>query len=141
MPPLLFPGIHFDPLEPIPPGFENYDLYLAAQANGQFHDAGHDHPDPVPQVHPDKLQSNKHGQHEQPQQRGFLPPLSAAVNIQIVHDTAKFTVTHLFRNQSSAIKQGVYHFPLPLEATVTKFNCRIGTTRNIRGKVKPKEDA
>ena len=136
--PFLFPGIHFDPREPIPPGFENYDLHLAAQADVQFHDAGHNHPDPVLQVHPHKLQLNEHDQHEQ---RGFLPPLSATVNIQIVHDTAKFTVTHLFRNQSSAIKQGVYHFPLPLEATVTEFNCRIGTTRIIRGKVKPKEDA
>jgi hypothetical protein len=137
----LIPGILFDPREPIPPGFENYGLHLAAQADVQFHDPRYGRPDPAPQVHSRRSWLDEHEQHEQPRQRGFLSPLSATVNIQIVHDTAKFTVTHLFRNQSSAIKQGAYQFPLPLEATVTEFSCRIGTTRIIRGKVKPKEDA
>ncbi|OAQ74414.1 vWA-like protein [Purpureocillium lilacinum] len=75
------------------------------------------------------------------QHQGFLPPLSSSVKVQIVHDTAKFTVTHVFWNRSEAIKQGTYQFPLPLDATVTEFNCRIGTNRIIRGKVKGKEEA
>ncbi|EQL00329.1 von Willebrand factor type A domain-containing protein [Ophiocordyceps sinensis CO18] len=86
-------------------------------------------------------QAVRHVPDEPPAQQGFLPPLSSSVKVQIVHDTAKFTVTHLFWNRSGHIKQGVYQFPLPLDATVTDFSCRIGQNKIVRGKVKAKEDA
>ncbi|KAK5993010.1 von Willebrand factor A domain-containing protein [Cladobotryum mycophilum] len=105
-----------------------------------------DQPQPVPARRPVRRQAV----HERPavahrrepqQDEAFLAPLSSSVNIQIVHDTAKFTVVHLFNNQTNFIKQGVYQFPLPHEATVTDFTCRIGQNRIVRGKVKEKEQA
>lgn len=137
----MFPGIRFDPREPIPPGFDNYDMHIAVQPDVPFHRVRrHRHPDARALFRPVELDARD--QREEPsRQQGFLPPVSAKVNIQVVHDTAKFTVTHIFCNVSSVIKHGVYQFPLPLEATITEFNCRIGQTRMVRGKVKPKEEA
>jgi hypothetical protein len=73
------------------------------------------------------------GNYEQePYKEDFLPPLSTSVRAQIVHDTAKFTITQVFENQSQGIRQGVYQFPLPLEVTVTGFECRIGPNKIVR---------
>ncbi|RMI96856.1 hypothetical protein CDV36_016292, partial [Fusarium kuroshium] len=78
--------------------------------------------------------------HRQSSASYFLPPLSTFLKAQVVHDTAKFTVIHLFSNQSTA-GRGVYQFPLPLDATVTGFACHIGQNKTIRGKVKVRADA
>lgn len=78
--------------------------------------------------------------HRQSSASYFLPPLSTSLKAQVVHDTAKFTVIHLFSNQSAA-GRGVYQFPLPLNATVTDFACHIGQDKTIRGKVKVRADA
>ncbi|KAM4058597.1 vault protein inter-alpha-trypsin domain-containing protein [Hirsutella rhossiliensis] len=154
----LFPGIRFDPREPVPPRFAHLAVHPGQQP-GVLDDpqpwrrnvppCGNNGPRPpapnpprynpyrpyaVPEVERDVPD-------EPPPQEGFLPPLSSSVKVQIVHDTAKFTVTHLFWNRSGHIKQGVYQFPLPLDASVTDFSCRIGQNRIVRGKVKAKEDA
>ncbi|KND91168.1 Poly [ADP-ribose] polymerase 4 [Tolypocladium ophioglossoides CBS 100239] len=161
----MFPGIRFDPHEPVPPRFAHLAHHFQQQGafdNGaQFHRDGHrlhdmprrDHgrapanfgrADLYPQrpFHADVAPEARRFEPERPQlQQGFLAPLSSSINVQIVHDTAKFTVIHLFWNQSNHIKQGTYQLPLPLDATVTEYNCRIGAHKIVRGKVKGKEDA
>ncbi|PVI02695.1 hypothetical protein DM02DRAFT_559452 [Periconia macrospinosa] len=136
----IFPGISFryDPREPFPPEFLQVDAGTAI--------APHRHP-------PNRLLCRSAGGKppiettsdtvwkEGEQVEGFLPPLSAAVKVQIVHDTANFVITHRFCNQSNVMLQGTYQFPLPLEATVTGFNCRVEPNKIIRGEVKAKEDA
>ncbi|KAH7064338.1 von Willebrand factor type A domain-containing protein [Paraphoma chrysanthemicola] len=145
-----FPMILFDHREPIPPDFEHVGIYPAAHANVEIQ-AGDDHAAGLGfGMGPQRVWRNEFIRHDeqlrqplrQPvRQQGSLRPNSATVNVHIVHDTARFTVTHLYKNDSRDIRQGVYQFPLPLEVTVTEFNCRIGPTRVVRGKVKPKEEA
>ncbi|ODA78415.1 hypothetical protein RJ55_05796 [Drechmeria coniospora] len=169
--PAMLPGIRFDPREPVPPRFAHLVQHLPngelvddagdfnrlrfAARDRDFPGVGGGHgpnlapanPDlhrPAPQhrfqrfVEPDIRPIEP----EAPQaQHGFLPPLSSSIKVQVVHDTAKFTVTHLFWNQSNGIDQGTYQFPLPLDATVTDFSCRVGAHKIIRGRVKAKEDA
>ncbi|KAH7075142.1 von Willebrand factor type A domain-containing protein [Paraphoma chrysanthemicola] len=141
-----FPMILFDDREPPPPDFEHLGHYSDVQARVEIQ-AGADHAaDFGFGVGQQGVWRNRFIRHDeqlrQPlRQQGSLRPISATVNVQIVHDTAKFTVTHLYKNDSRDIKQGVYQFPLPLEVTVTEFNCRIGPNRIVRGKVKPKEEA
>lgn len=186
----MFPGIVFDPREPVPPRFAHLvdnrddDAGIFGRWNrdrnpwglgdggvggggggGRGEDRGFVHLARVGPHHgPHHGGNDRYGQHrridpwapephirphepaheyERPQQprQGFLPPLSSSVKVQVVHDTAKFTVTHVFWNRADTIKQGTYQFPLPLDATVTEFNCRIGVNRVIRGKVKGKEEA
>ncbi|POR37423.1 von Willebrand factor type A domain-containing protein [Tolypocladium paradoxum] len=164
----MFPGIRFDPREPVPPRFAHLAHRFQQQAefddDAQFDHDGHmprgQHgrvvpgnfarvdpyppypPYPQQPVRPNVAPDVRRFEPEEPQLRqGFLAPLSSSVKVQIVHDTAKFTVVHLFWNQSNHIKQGTYQFPLPLDATVTEYNCRIGANKIVRGKVRAKEDA
>jgi hypothetical protein len=61
---------------------------------------------------------------------------------QIVHDTAKVSVTQTFLNNThNVIPKGAYSFPLPAGCTVVGFSCRVGSTRIVRGRVKPKLEA
>ncbi|KAK5654915.1 hypothetical protein OQA88_6671 [Cercophora sp. LCS_1] len=74
--------------------------------------------------------------------RGVLPPLSISLDVSIVQDTAKVTVSQIFWNDSvRPIKEAAYTFPLPTGCTVTDFNCRIGANKIIKGDVQPKEQA
>ncbi|KAH6850635.1 von Willebrand factor type A domain-containing protein [Chaetomium sp. MPI-CAGE-AT-0009] len=78
----------------------------------------------------------------QEQGRNVLPPLSVTVDASIVQDTARVTVTQLFWNDSGVpIKEAAFTFPLATGCTVTDFSCRIGTSKVIKGAVKPKEEA
>ncbi|KAF9767978.1 hypothetical protein IL306_014785 [Fusarium sp. DS 682] len=151
MPLALFPGIRYDALEPPPPGPDpgHIDaLYMHGDHNGW------EPPDARPRCRPRGRVNAPHGRrrvvggaarlgnHDQePQEEGFLPPQSTSVKAQVIHDTAKFTISQVFENQSRHIKQGVYQFPLPLDATVMGFDCRIGPNKIIRGKVKERNDA
>ncbi|KAJ4175810.1 hypothetical protein NW767_015662 [Fusarium falciforme] len=151
MPLALFPGIRYDALEPPPPGRDPGHIdahYMHGDHNGW------EPPDALPhwrlrgRVNAPRRRrwgvggAAEVGNHDQePHEEGFLPPLSTSVKAQIIHDTAKFTVTQVFENQSHGIKQGVYQFPLPLDATVTGFDCRIGPNKIVRGKVKARKDA
>lgn len=155
----MFPGIRFDPREPLPPNFRHLAAHVAHMPHHD--DAGHgdfaprvwgqQHRDQNPDDWDwdDMLRPEPHNRYRrpqpqprpEPQREGFLTPLSTSVNVSIVHDSAKFKVVHLFNNQSEFIKQGVYQFPLPHEATVSDFSCRIGLDRVVRGKVKAKEEA
>ncbi|PNY26284.1 von Willebrand factor type A domain-containing protein [Tolypocladium capitatum] len=162
----MFPGIRFDPREPVPPRFAHLARQLEPQGaldnDARLHHGGHgrrDMPwrddgraapvnfaqlDPYPQrpFRADVAAEARRFEPGEPHlQQAFLAPLSSSVKVQIVHDTAKFTVVHLFWNQSNHVRQGTYQFPLPLDATVTEYNCRIGPNKIVRGKVKGKEDA
>lgn len=135
------PGVVFDPREPTPPGFERPGIQAMRVQ------PGYNRVEPVlPQQYPD-VPFGQRGNipravaAEQDRSKAILPPYSTTVAVQAVHDTAKFTITHLFWNEGNGIKQGSYQFPLPLDATVTDFSCRIGTDRIIRGKIKPNEEA
>ncbi|KAF5010898.1 hypothetical protein FDECE_2966 [Fusarium decemcellulare] len=151
MPLALFPGIRYDAREPPPPGLNAGHIY----ANVMHEDYHEWEPPDVP-LHrrphgrvraPRRQRWGAGGEAEEgnrdqvPPEEDFLPPLSTSVKVQIVHDTAKFTVTQVFENQSHGTKQGVYQFPLPFDATVTGFDCRIGPNKIVRGKVKAREDA
>jgi hypothetical protein len=121
-------GIFFDPREPPPPGYW-----------GPLSPV-HPGPDPAaPAPQPPHRHAN--GAH-QPPTRGVLPPRSILVTAQIVHDTAKVSVTQTFLNDTSnVIPKGAYTFPLPAGCTVVEFSCRVGSTRIVRGKAKPKLQA
>ncbi|KAM5365039.1 hypothetical protein ACJZ2D_011175 [Fusarium nematophilum] len=146
----LFPGIRYDPREPPPPGLDS------GYINAHFVHAGHGgrEPDALPpwgsRSHADSSRQRNWGvggaaevgKHAQePPKEGLLSPLSTSVKAQVIQDTAKFTVTQVFGNKSHDIQQAVYQFPLPLDATVTGFDCRIGPNKIVRGKVKAREDA
>ncbi|KAL7768446.1 hypothetical protein ACKLNR_002747 [Fusarium oxysporum f. sp. zingiberi] len=151
MPLALFPGIRYDALEPPPPGPDpgRIDaLYMHGDHNGW------EPPNATPRcrrrgrVNAPREQRRvvggaaRLGNHdEEPQEESFLPPQSTSVKAQVIHDTAKFTISQVFENQSHHIKQGIYQFPLPLDATVMGFDCRIGPNRIIHGKVKERNDA
>lgn len=78
----------------------------------------------------------------QNQGRNVLPPLSVAVDVSIVQDTARVAVTQLFYNDSAVpIKEAAFTFPLPAGCTITDFSCKIGTNGVIKGTVKPREQA
>ncbi|EXL65951.1 hypothetical protein FOPG_17852 [Fusarium oxysporum f. sp. conglutinans race 2 54008] len=149
--PFALPGIRYDAREPPPPGCD------LGHVDAQYMSVNHNGREPF-----DVLPHwNHHGRANAPRQRrwdvggavevgnydhepykeDFLPPLSTSVRAQIIHDTAKFTVTQVFENQSQGIRQGVYQFLLPLEATVTGFECRIGPNKIVRGTVKARKDA
>ncbi|KAH6867318.1 von Willebrand factor type A domain-containing protein [Thelonectria olida] len=139
MPIALFPGIRYDAREPPPP---DHDLGHIDGFDDQRHWYPRGHIGAIRRQHGNErgaAEVENHGQ--EPHQEGFLSPLSTSVKVQIIHDTAKFTVIQLFRNESCNIKQGTYQFPLPLDATVTGFDCRIGPNKIIRGKVKASEDS
>lgn len=131
------PGIRFDMREPPPPGFASYQL-AAGNIAHQPHrpQPGNPQPDRYHTTNMSNLvaPSTQAGQ-------AFLAPSSATLNIKIVHDTAKFTIVHVFNNRSSDITNGVFQFPLPFEATITEFNYRIGNRATVHGKVKPKDEA
>ncbi|KAI9767284.1 MAG: hypothetical protein M1839_004550 [Geoglossum umbratile] len=112
-------GIVWDPLEPPPPGF----YHPTAAASLWRPELGQQ---PAPRAHPQNM----------------LPPLSSSLTVNVVHDTAKVSVTQLFQNSTSnAIRAGAYTFPLPAGCTVVEFSCRVGTNRIIRTKIGPKEVA
>ncbi|KAK6511159.1 hypothetical protein TWF481_000081 [Arthrobotrys musiformis] len=72
----------------------------------------------------------------------FLPPLNASIKAQIIQDTAKVTITHLFSNNSNCIiPKAAYTFPLPNDCTITDFVCRIGSDKVLKGTAKSKDDA
>ncbi|KAH7152708.1 von Willebrand factor type A domain-containing protein, partial [Dactylonectria macrodidyma] len=149
MPFPIFPGIRYDPCEPLPPDVNAWHInahYKLPENEGQKPDVL---PPRIPHGHVNSSQLSpeggrgapKVGNHDQQlREEGFLPPQSTSVKVQIIHDTAKFIVTQLFKNESHEIKQGIYQFPLPVDVTVTGFNCRIGPNKIIHGEVKAKED-
>ncbi|WZH50426.1 von Willebrand factor type A domain-containing protein [Fusarium acuminatum] len=150
MPFALFPGIRYDEREPPPPDHDlgqGNEYYRFLDPNRQELDAQRHwypraHVGAFRQQNGDVQGPAEVENHDQdPHREGFLSPLSTSVKVQIIHDTAKFTVIQLFRNESCNIKQGMYQFPLPLDATVTSFDCRIGPNKIIRGKVKASEDS
>lgn len=74
--------------------------------------------------------------------RNVLPPLSIALNAQIIQDTARVTVTQQFWNDADVpIVKALFTFPLPTGCTLTEFSCRIGRGEILKATVKPKQDA
>ncbi|KAF5700264.1 von Willebrand factor type A domain-containing protein [Fusarium mundagurra] len=150
MPFALFPDIHYDEREPPPPDHDlgqGNEYYQFLDPNRQELDAQRHwypcaHVGAFRQQHGDVQGPVEVENHDQdPHRKGILSPLSTSVKVQIIHDTARFNVIQLFRNESCNIKQGMYQFPLPLDATVTSFDCRIGPNKIIHGKVKASEDS
>jgi len=109
-------GIFWDPREPPPPGYA------------------------IPFEDPSPLQALDSA--ARVPSRNHLPPLSISLNAQIVHDSAKISVTQLFNNTTAnTIRKSTYTFPLPADCTVTSFSCRVGRNRVVRAKVKPRQQA
>ncbi|KAH7033718.1 von Willebrand factor type A domain-containing protein [Microdochium trichocladiopsis] len=76
-----------------------------------------------------------------PQTR-HLAPLLVSVKGQVIQDLALVTVSQTFENQTEGvIPEARYTFPLPDTCTVTGFSCRIGASKTLRAKVKPKAEA
>lgn len=74
--------------------------------------------------------------------RNVLPPLSIALNAQVIQDTARVTVTQQFWNDADVpIVKALFTFPLPTGCTLTEFSCRIGRGEILKATVKPKQDA
>ncbi|KAH7141446.1 von Willebrand factor type A domain-containing protein [Dactylonectria estremocensis] len=146
MPLPVFPGIRYDPREPLPPGLNLGHINAHYKYPGNEGQKSGSLPPRVPRGNVNALHLSpeggrgvaKVGTHSKQQllEEGFLSPQLTSVKVQIIHDTAKFTIIQLFKNQSHDIKQGICQFPLPFDVTVTGFNCRIGPQKIIYGKVK-----
>jgi hypothetical protein len=121
------PGIFWDTREPIPPSY----------------------PRRTPFSNPDPTTAGFSWRHEVQQQnsprvstQNVLPPLSSSLIAQVIHDTAKVSVTQLFHNRTNdSIRKGAYTFPLPVDCTVTEFSCRVGTNSVVRAKIGTKSAA
>ncbi|KAF3315850.1 hypothetical protein TWF173_003047 [Orbilia oligospora] len=121
------PGlIYYDPREPIPP--EVYQYLNTKNTPAEI----------LHELEAAQLQNRL----RPPPKDNFLPPLSASIKAQIVQDTARVTVTHLFLNKNDdIIPQATYKFPLPQGCTVTDFVCHIGEDKILRSQVKIKKEA
>ncbi|KAF3277950.1 hypothetical protein TWF970_004828 [Orbilia oligospora] len=124
------PGLrYYDPREPIPP--EAYQYFNTKNIPGQVTEI-------LRELEAAQLQNRL----RPPPKDNFLPPLSASIKAQIVQDTARVTVTHLFLNKTDdIIPQAAYTFPLPQGCTVTDFVCHIGEDKILRSQVKIKKEA
>ncbi|KAF7533245.1 hypothetical protein G7Z17_g13539 [Cylindrodendrum hubeiense] len=127
-----WPGIRWDPREPPPPALRaGFGVHHVANPRIQYQSTG-------------QVQNPQHKlktQHES-EGGGFLHPISASVDVQILQDTAKVTVTQLFVNTNSeTIPEAKYTFPLPPGSSVTDFDCRIGSDKILKGMAKPKGEA
>jgi hypothetical protein len=152
------PGIYWDPREPIPPELERRLALRNDQAVDRQEQLSARHIPPelrrntprdihantqreIPQPDP-RREADDIAQGELPLDDGFLPPVSISVNVQIIQDTAKVSVTQLFMNDSNClIPRASYTFPLSHGCSVIDFRCRVGRDRILRGRVKPKEEA
>lgn len=124
MPVNLQVGIFWDPREPPPPEY---------QPPIQQHVIYHPPSPQRPEANDNPLS---------PTSQSILHPLSTSLVAKLVHDTATVSVTQLFWNKTnSTIGKGTYSFPLPAGCTVVDFNCRIGSNKIVRGRVKPKQEA
>jgi Vault protein inter-alpha-trypsin domain/von Willebrand factor type A domain len=127
-------GIFYDPREPPPPGFQAPHFHP--------HGGPRPAPAPLPPYRNANGSANANTAQLPPPGHSVLPPLSVSLTAQIVHDTAKVSVTQIFLNNSNnVIPKGAYTFPLPAGCTVVEFSCRVGSTRIVRGRVKPKLEA
>ncbi|KAF3193786.1 hypothetical protein TWF225_009332 [Orbilia oligospora] len=124
------PGLrYYDPREPIPP--EAYQYFNTKNVPGQVAEI-------LRELEAAQLQNRL----RPPQKDNFVPPLSASIKAQVVQDTARVTVTHLFLNKNDdIIPQATYTFPLPQGCTVTDFVCHIGEDKILRSQVKIKKEA
>ncbi len=68
------------------------------------------------------------------------PLVSTAVEIDISGNTARASVTQVFRNPTTQWQEGVYVFPLPENAAVDHLDVRVGN-RRIEGEIKERAQA
>ena len=68
------------------------------------------------------------------------PLVSTAVEIDISGNTARASVTQVFRNPTTQWREGVYVFPLPENAAVDHLDMRVGN-RRIEGEIKERAQA
>ncbi|KAF3219613.1 hypothetical protein TWF106_007036 [Orbilia oligospora] len=124
------PGLrYYDPREPIPP--EVYQQFNTKNIPGQ-----------VTEIFPELDTAQVQNRLRSPPKDNFLPPLSASIKAQIVQDTTRVTVTHLFLGKNDhIIPRAAYIFPLPQGCTVTDFICHIGEDKILRSQVKIKKEA
>ncbi|KAK6543481.1 hypothetical protein TWF694_000227 [Orbilia ellipsospora] len=126
------PVIQWDNREPMPPAHLRAGLSFKAAKIEQQKYVRYPHVNPVADSPRPVVRPNKES----------LPPLHASVKVQIIQDTAKVSVTHLFFNDSAKdVPEASYTFPLFQGCTVTDFVCRVGNDRVLKSMVKPKEEA
>ncbi|KAK7422355.1 hypothetical protein QQX98_001634 [Neonectria punicea] len=153
-----WPSIRWDPREPPPPQHVNMGVsHVAMRAVHHPNDlsdvdqAGHTPPHYVASFRqPASHQTGRYQPRGQvpyplkgsPKSDGFLHPFSASVDVRILQDTAKVSITHLFVNTTSqVIPEAKYTFPLPSGSMITDFDCQIGRDKILKGIVKPKKEA
>jgi hypothetical protein len=75
-----------------------------------------------------------------PSGRIALPVESVQIDTKIEGQVATTHVTQVFRNESGAVLEGIYFFPIPKGATVSDFAIWDGD-RRLAGEVRPREEA
>ncbi|KAJ1323857.1 von Willebrand factor A domain-containing protein 5 [Microdochium nivale] len=121
-------GIQWDPREPLPEA-------VSLRRENDVPTSGKRHP----------LISQPHYPPQRPDAAAFarhLAPISVSFKGQVAQDLALLTVSQTFENTTAdTIPEARYTFPLTDNGIVTAFSCRVGTSKILRAKVKPKIEA